>query len=106
VPTPLRDPLLALAGLLLLLDVAARRLSLRRERGGVVKATTPRGAPAPALFAPRPGPAADLALPEAAPIADQSEEAPKAAEQDAYVGGLLAARRKARDRQDRDGGPR
>ncbi len=109
VPRPLWPPLLALAALLLLLDVAARRLQLgggplRTER--LVAEQAP--LPSPTRRAPRRGPAPDLDLEPAepdtplppAPVDPPPDRA--APKPGSYAGRLLAARRRAGTRADED----
>ncbi len=121
VPHPLWPPLLTLAGLLLLLDVAIRRLDWS------FLSRTPAPAVATSVYAPAPPPPKDKPrkpvrrkvkrqpvvppsltddqgnLPPELPV--EEIESPEQEEQNAYVGGLLAARRRARDRHGEDDAP-
>jgi uncharacterized membrane protein len=102
VPRPLWPPLIVLAGLLLLLDVAVRRLDLFGRRQGSAVLQRPAAAPprwafrseaAPVPRGHRPTGAADDDDPD-----DDGPAGPPAAQvpEDSYAGRLLAARRKAR----------
>jgi len=106
VPRPLWPALMALAAVLLLLDVAARRLQLTRDRRAQ---TVQRVSAMAARYAPR-GPAAARPAQRSAAAAvdddghdgvDPAEERLEVPE-DSYAGRLLAARRKARDKLDDD----
>ncbi len=111
VPHPLWPPLLILACLLFLIDVAIRRLDwsfLRRRPAAVAvtevyapappppKAKPTRRTPPRKVVRPPPAPARTPGnFPEELPV---EPVAPPEPEQNAYVGGLLAARRRARDK--------
>ncbi len=111
VPQPLWPPLLLLALVLLLMDVALRRLDLSRRAGVVttVQSIAARPAPRPpaAEVAAATAAAAEVETPETpdeppariavTPVGQEHEEAPKEGD-GSYVGGLLAARRRAKDR--------
>ncbi len=102
VPHPLWPPLVVLAALLLLMDVAIRRLEFRKTGPAPVTAM-----PLPKASPSRKRPRAKIAIaPGVEPVAIQEvepiEPAPEPEEESAsaaYVGGLLAARARARDRR-------
>jgi Ca-activated chloride channel homolog len=104
VPHPLWPPLVVLAALLLLLDVAIRRLEWKRS-----PVRAPAAIDLPARSARRPPPRAPKVAtprPTAEPVAiepvEPAEDVPVQEEETAsaaYVGGLLAARKRARDRR-------
>ena len=96
VPRPLWPLLLGLSALGLVLDVAARRLDFRRDPPGT-PAAVPGAAPARGWVA---APARGISA-EAAPVADLPPPSPEVPE-DSYAGRLLAARRAARKKVDRD----
>lgn len=102
VPTALWPWMMGLAALLLLLDVAARRLELF-QRPGESSATVPAGR-RPKFRPARGQIVAQTARAEAAGPVEETDgvdvEAPEVPA-DSYAGRLLAARKKARDRQDR-----
>ena len=106
VPHPLWPPLVVLAALLLLLDVAIRRLELRRSPAlaaapMALPVVTPKARPSPRRprakipSAPNAEPVAIQEVEPIEPAPESEEEAASAA----YVGGLLAARARARDRR-------
>jgi Ca-activated chloride channel family protein len=105
VPHPLWPPLVVLAALLLLADVAIRRLEWGRAP---VFASVDVAALLPSRPSARPRVAkVARSAPSVEPVAMQEveaqEDAPAPAEEppsSAYVGGLLAARQRARDRRD------
>lgn len=106
IPEPLWPAWLTLAGLLLLLDVAARRLSWGEAGTAVPRpraAPAPRPAPAAAPASAPAAPVDDLAIEPAAPpeVVEAPPPPPKPGD-DTYVGGLLAARQKARQRNQRE----
>ena len=104
VPHPLWPPLVVLAALLLLIDVAIRRLEWRRSVApATIDLLVPRQArPRPPSRRSKvvlPAPTVEpVAIEEVLPPQDAPapEEEPASA---AYVGGLLAARKRARDRR-------
>ncbi len=103
VPTALWPWLLGLAAFLLLLDVATRRLEFGRVPGmaaaSVPVAKRPRFRPARGEVVATEAPKVDAAGPveEASDLRSSAPDVPE----DSYAGRLLAARKKARDRQDR-----
>ena len=115
VPQPLWPPLLIAALVLLLMDVALRRLDLSRRAGVVttVQSLAARSAPRPqvAEVAAATAAAAEVEKPPTedepparvavTPVGQEHEEAPKAGD-GSYMGGLLAARRRAKDRLEDD----
>ncbi len=105
VPRPLWPPLMALAAMILLLDVAARRLALSRGPGAqnmVRPASTPPKLPW------RAAPKGPRGVRDAAAVEDADDpgagDAPPPLEvpEDSYAGRLLAARRAARRKLDND----
>ncbi|MEN0065747.1 MAG: VWA domain-containing protein [Myxococcota bacterium] len=105
VPWPLWPWLVGLAGVLLLADVAVRRLQLAKAMGETLAAVTSGGPPRwPARLTGRRTPAARSAVsmteegPEEVPTAPEPPPVPV----DSYAGRLLAARKKARDKLDVD----
>ena len=111
VPHPLWPPLLLIALVLLLMDVALRRLDLSRRPGVVTTVQSIVARPAPrspvAEVAAATAAAAEVETPETpgepparvavTPVGQEHEEAPREGD-GSYVGGLLAARRRAKDR--------
>lgn len=109
VPRPLWPLLIALAGFLLLLDVALRRLDRLWPSGaGTATVTRPAAAPTRWAFREQAAPVApsERTVSEGEPV--EVDDAPAAAAPkvevpaDSYAGRLLAARRKARDKLDDD----
>ncbi len=115
VPQALWPPLLIIALVLLLMDVALRRLDLSRRPGVVttVQSIAARPTPKPpvAEVAAATAAAAEVEKPQTdeepparvavTPVGQEHEEAPKAGD-GTYMGGLLAARRRAKDRLEED----
>ncbi len=103
VPTPLWPWMLGLAAFLLLLDVATRRLGLGRGPDSatalVPQSRRPKFRPAQRQVVADAAPRAEAAGP-VEEVDGQSVEAPEVPD-DSYAGRLLAARKKARDRQGR-----
>jgi len=109
VPHSLVAPLLLAAALLLLLDVALRRLEWSWRGARKLQAATTSGLVVPPLPArPRatrkaPRRARPAAVePDEEDVLEEVAEAPPATASEQYVGGLLAARKRARDRQSED----
>lgn len=104
VPRPLWPPLLALAGFVLLADVAVRRLDLFGGAGGTATVTRPAAAPPRWAFreAIPKGPAGSPAgeVPVEPQGSGPAAPPPTEVDPESYAGRLLAARRKARDRMD------
>ena len=106
VPKPLAAWLMGLSTLLLLLDIAVRRLELPGRRGpqrAVAVTDVARAAAAPKRQAPKARgdkPADDLHVEAPAAVEDilPEQEAAPTIDEDSYVGGLLAARKKAKSR--------
>lgn len=108
VPRPLWPPLIALAGFLLLFDVAVRRLDWFGSRPGTATVTRPAAAPPRWAFRRAPPPVdpsdrTDTSGEEPDDPADRDEPSappPVDVPEDSYAGRLLAARKKARDKLD------
>ena len=99
VPQPLWPWLVVLAGVLLVLDVALRRLMLARAYGEAVAAPPEAARPRwPVRLGARSSSAVE---PPALPAQEEAQvEAPLPVPEDSYAGRLLAARRKARKKID------
>lgn len=101
VPRPVGPFAMALAAVLLLLDVASRRLQLRSDPAA---RTVTRPSPAAARFRPQTVPAPTPSRAPSEGVAPEMLDAPEAGPpdvpEDSYAGRLLAARRKAREKLD------